>query len=714
MFALSKLSLKTKAAVFISAILVIIISLSTAILTMTVLPPYRNAIMMTATLVGEGLVKDVKKTVDLGVGISQLEGLSEKLDELVRQYPNLGYVYIRDEAGKALYRSSSTPDSLAAGPAASTFSQADPAPKSALVAAGGSSFYDISLPVMASQGGVTGVVHLGLKSEVVQSQVNVILVRSLFIGVISFLLAATVIVLFVNRTISRPLEDLSETARLISTGSLVVPPPVTRLDEIGQLATAFQVMVGSLSSMVASSMETSGSLGRSAVDLTGVSRGLSDAFAKQMAALETVVKSVGAMDNLSRDLSEQSRKLTDSSSNSSSSTLEMTTAIAEINRNMSEITAAVENISAAILEMSTTIKQVAGSAEKTASMAEETREAIARINAGIQNMEGLSEKSKALSDNLKKNASDIGATAVKETLRGILSIEQDVKHSEAAMKVLQDRVSNIGEIVTVIDDIADQTNLLALNASIISAQAGEHGRSFAVVATEIRELSVRTTDSTKKISTLIKAVQQEADNYADYMNRVIGSVGKGLKLGQEAEKALQKITVSADESSQMAALIAQLTREQAAASAQVSRSVDVFTRGAEEIKKATSEEAKGSVLIKDAMEKAKDMIEMVYKATAEQNRGSRLIADTSEKAKEVAMELGMATDMERRLSENISRAVEALRNITYDNSQRISALNVSSQMMNELSESLKRDLGRFHVEEAAPARGTEKPGTAAS
>ncbi len=697
---LRHLSLKAKAAVFISAILVLVISLSTGMMIMTVVPRLRSFLLTSTTLLGENLIKDVKKTVDLGVSLSQLD-LSKNLDDLVQSNADLGYVFITDAGDKVLYQSQGMDIASVRETAKGSFARVDAssAARDSLVEIGGLSFYDIGLPIAAG-GSLAGAVHLGLKSQVVRSQINAILLRSLAIGALSFMAATTLIILFVNRSISRPLEELSRTAEQISDGRLISPPTGTRKDEIGQLASAFQVMVQGLSSVISSSMDTSGSLSRSSVELASVAQGLTGAFDKQLSTLAGVTRSMSEMDKISHNLMEQARKLSDSAAESSSSTLELTSAIGEINRNMSEITAAVENISTAIVEMSTTVKQVASGAEKTASMAEETKEAIGKINSGIRNMETLVEKFRGLSENLRKNALDIGSRSVRETLKGILSIKEDVQHSEDAMKSLQQRVENIGEIVTVIDEIADQTNLLALNASIISAQAGEHGRAFAVVASEIRELSVRTSDSTKKISALIRAVQEESANYATYLGRVIGSVGKGLSLGQEAEKALEKIITAADESSQMANLIAQVTKEQAAASDKVSQSVLIFTRGAEEIKKATSEEAKGSFFIKEAMEKAKEMVDMVYKATGEQSRGSGLMAQTSERAKEVASQLMMATELERRLSDNVSTAIEELKKITTENGELIRKINVSSGMMTDLAGSLKKDLGRFQLDEA--------------
>ena len=693
-----KMDLRTKTAVFIAIILIVVMGLSTAILTSQATGQLEAALLNSSTLIGNNLAGEITNTIRMGIYLMELEGLSDQLTATVQQYGDLGYIFITGTDGNIIYRSDKLPGWV--GRETSDFrtpKDLGDAPAINDIEGEGKGFYNITLGIR-SEDEIEGFLHLGMKAEVVKAQTRNIVWRMLLIGVVSFVIATALIIVFVSRMISRPLSSLADTAREISAGNLVLPEKMTRKDEIGELAGAFGVMIGGLTDMIGSLGDTSGSLQKSSSELADVARNLSGSFGEQVETLDRVAASILEMDELSQDLSRQAQQLSDSANESSSSILESTSALAEINQNMGEINTSVENITSSVMEMTSTFGQLADGADQTAKLAEETREAIARINEGVRNMEDMVKQSSSLALDLKTNAQDIGSRAVKETLRGIMSIQEDVQKSEQAMNILNEKVDNIGEIITVIGDIAEQTNLLALNAAIISAQAGEEGKSFSVIASEIRDLSASTTDSTKKISTLIASVQQEAKDYGGHIARVNKSVEEGHRLGQQAEEALEKIVASADESAEMSGLIAKVTREQAEASEKVSNSINIITERADEIRKATSEEAEAAQFIRESVEKAKTMVERVYRATEEQNKTSQLLNETSVKAEEIAGKLHSTTDKEKELSGMIAAAVEEVKNQSHQNFEVVKNLDTSSDMLTNMAASLAKDLMRFRQE----------------
>ncbi|MDF1536485.1 MAG: methyl-accepting chemotaxis protein [bacterium] len=695
---ISNLTLKTKATSLIAVVLVLVIGSTTFIFSSEVNRKLESALMASTALVGENLVAEIKKTVDMGIYLSELEGLGGQLTMHVERNTNLGYIYVADEKASVLYISDGMPDWVrerARIPEA--FAQDTRTPVVDKVNSGGLGFYQLSMAI-ESGGALQGYLAVGLKENVISEQLRQINRRLILIGLLGFLVATTVIIIFFNRIISQPLASLAGTARQISAGNIIEPEVSERGDEIGELSGAFTVMARELTGMIGRFSETSSSLQNSSVELTSVVKSLTASFGKQMETLGGVVTAIQEMDGLAQDLSRQAGTLSDTANESSAAITESTSAIGEINLNMAEINEAIENITSSILQMSATFGELAEGADETAKLGEESMDAVSRINEGVKNMEKMVDKSKGLAEDLRINAQDIGSKAVSQTLQGILSIKEDVQSSEQAMRLLNEKVDSIGEIVTVIEGIADQTNLLALNAAIISAQAGEEGKSFAVIASEIRELSASTTDSTKKISGLIRSVQEEAKSYTGYVKRVSKSVEEGHTRGLQATEALEKIVGSASESARMSGEISQVTREQAAASEMVSSSIEHFTKRADVIRRATSEEAQTAKFIRESIEKAKTMVEKVYKSTEEQNKTSQMINDMVIKAEEIAGKLQQATDREKDLSAHLASSVESLQEMGQENFGLVKNVDSSSEMLTGLSASLNKELGRFKVD----------------
>ncbi|HER27089.1 MAG TPA: hypothetical protein ENI69_08270, partial [Rhodospirillales bacterium] len=120
----------------------------------------------------------------------------------------------------------------------------------------------------------------------------------------------------------------------------------------------------------------------------------------------------------------------------------------------------------------------------------------------------------------------------------------------------------IGEVVEMITDIADQTNLLALNATIEAARAGESGKGFAVVASEVKNLATQTTKATEEI--------------AGQINNIQGAT-------QESVLAIQDITKTIDQISEISSAIAAAVEEQGAATTEIARNVEQAAAGTGEV-----------------------------------------------------------------------------------------------------------------------------------
>ena len=155
------------------------------------------------------------------------------------------------------------------------------------------------------------------------------------------------------------------------------------------------------------------------------------------------------------------------------------------------------------------------------------------------------------------------------------------------MGTLAQRSQQIGNIILAIEGIAEQTSLLALNAAIESARAGDHGRGFSVVASEVRSLADRSRESTTEITKLITSIGSEIVDIVTNMEAVNQSVSNSVAQAENASQALGEIEDQANQNYTMTIDICSSLEEQSHAVNHITESIDKVTIMAQDHNKTT-------------------------------------------------------------------------------------------------------------------------------
>lgn len=165
------------------------------------------------------------------------------------------------------------------------------------------------------------------------------------------------------------------------------------------------------------------------------------------------------------------------------------------------------------------------------------------------------------------------ANIVHKAVANVENLAQQLQSASQQAETLQKGSDKIGNILSVIVNIAEQTNLLALNAAIEAARAGEAGRGFAVVADEVRTLATRTQASTKEINELVHTIQQSIKDVSQVIYQVQQSSHATRDETAEAETAIAGIRQAVENISSMNIQIANATDEQSRVTLEVNENV---------------------------------------------------------------------------------------------------------------------------------------------
>ena len=243
-------------------------------------------------------------------------------------------------------------------------------------------------------------------------------------------------------------------------------------------------------------------------------------------------------------------------------------------------------VAGAVQETQATAMQLAEASEHQAQQISEASTAINDMAQSIDQVSANAAESSAVAERSVEIANK-GNEVVHNTIHGMDNIREQIQDTAKRIKRLGESSQEIGDIVSLIDDIADQTNILALNAAIQASMAGDAGRGFAVVADEVQRLAERSSAATRQIETLVRAIQTDTNEAVISMEQTTSEVVRGARLAQDAGVALEEIEGVSKTLAALIQSISNAAQKQTSSAGQISLTMNV-------IQQITSQTSSGS------------------------------------------------------------------------------------------------------------------------
>jgi len=256
-------------------------------------------------------------------------------------------------------------------------------------------------------------------------------------------------------------------------------------------------------------------------------------------------------------------------------------------------------------------EQIAAAIEEQERIASEQAASCVQCNAAMRELGASSkvaaEQASVLAAGTMRalTLTEEGNKAVGRTLEGMAALQQKVGAIAESIKRLSQQAGQIGSISVTVSALANQTNMLALNAAVEAVRAGEHGRGFGVVASEIRKLADQSKKSAEKINQLVADIQRAVDLTVRVTDQGNLTVAEGVKIARETAEAFTGVAAAIDRVVASNKEIALTAKQQAVSIQQVLAAMNYISTGAQQAAGGITQTKEGTQKLNQAAQNLK-------------------------------------------------------------------------------------------------------------
>lgn len=519
------------------------------------------------------------------------------------------------------------------------------------------------------------------------------------LGVCFVSLAAALLTLIVSlRRFGRPVDALLYGIEQISGGDLTPDFPDEVPAEFGAMRDALLTMCGQMR-MILSQLSTLS--GHVAESTSGAGISFREVRKGTEIQSETAARTFETIEDLSKGLLIVSRGVESVAKRidkGASQVLEMDVAIGHVTEMIGGLAMHIDEADQTTRIGDQNARVLARDLEGLSNMINTAQGVLREMMEGVAKVRDDAGDTADIMANLESEAASIGA-AIENVIRGSDAAQASNERILEVTANLQSRVNRVDDVIEVIRNLAERTKLLSINASIIASEAGEHGRAFAVVAREVKDLAQSTAGAIAEISKVVVGLKEGFNQTVETIQRGQVDVDQGVQLAKNAVVLLGSIPEQVHKASAYNSQIVARTRKQVEKSAQIEEIISRTGQAMGQVGHVLIEQVTRNERILALFQSINSTAEQVLKAT---KNHARVSSEVSGDVENISSDVrALAEKLQGHVSRlgKVVKLSEDVMSITDSNRRRAQELSLLIEDLNRYALYLGEDFRKLGAEE---------------